>query len=139
MRPRSSLSLLLYPPAAHAHGGPTTDAWVVASFLLLLLGRPRSMRPFAGALVTLVVALVWPLGPLAETSFAAHMAQHMLLIGVAAPLLAVSRLAVPFMKGRSRVARPLLALARPPAAFAIHGAIVWLGHLPALLGGTRPR
>lgn len=133
MRPRSSLLLLLYPAAAPAHAGPTADPWVIASFLLLLFVRPRAVRPFAGALVALVAALVWPLGPLVETSFAAHMAQHMLLIGVAAPLLAVSRVAVPFMKGRSMIARPLLALASPPVAFAVHGAVIWLGHLPSLL------
>jgi cytochrome c oxidase assembly factor CtaG len=134
MRPwRPLLLLLFFPAAAQAHAGPLSDPWLVASFLPLLFVRPRALLPFAGALLALVVALVWPLASYAEASFAAHMAQHMLLIGVAAPLLAISRLAMPLMKGRRTFARPLLMLARPPSAFVVHGAVIWLGHMPALL------
>ena len=41
----------------------------------------------AGGWLSLVIALSSPLDRLAHASFAAHMTQHLLLIGVAAPLL----------------------------------------------------
>ena len=125
--------LLLFPGAAYAHAGPALDPWVAASLLPLLFMRPRARWPFAGALIALFLALFWPLAPLAEQSFAAHMAQHMLLIGIAAPLLASSRPVVSFLKGRGALARPMLALARAPGAFALHGAAIWLGHAPGVL------
>lgn len=133
MRAWSSVLLLVLPSAAYAHAGPTLDPWVIASLLPLLLLRPRAKWPFAGALLALFLALVWPLEPRAGTSFAAHMAQHMLLIGVAAPLLAASRPVVPSLKGRGALARPFLVLARPGTAFVLHGAAIWLGHAPAAL------
>jgi putative membrane protein len=109
------------------------DLWVVASLLPLLLLRPRAVWPFAGALLALFLALFWPLAALGHDSLAAHMAQHMLLIGVAAPLIAASRPVLPFLKGRGALARPVLALARPWCAFVLHGAAIWLGHAPAAL------
>jgi putative membrane protein len=109
------------------------DPWVVASLLPLALLRPRARWPFAGALLALFLALFWPLAPLAHDNLAAHMAQHMLLIGVAAPLIAASRPVLPFLKGRGALARPVLALARPASAFVLHGAAIWLGHAPAAL------
>lgn len=125
--------MLLVPGIAHAHAGPALDPWVIASLLPLLLLRPRARWPFAGALLALFLALFWPLEPLASSSFAAHMAQHLLLIGVAAPLLAASRPVLRALKGRRALARPALALAQPPAAFFLHGAAIWLGHAPAVL------
>jgi len=125
--------LLLVPGTAHAHAAPTFDPWVIASLLPLLLLRARARWPFAGALLALFLALFWPLAPLADESFASHMAQHMLLIGVAAPLLAASRPVLPSMKGRAALARPILLLAQPAGAFFLHGAAIWLGHAPALL------
>jgi cytochrome c oxidase assembly factor CtaG len=44
----------------------------------------------AGALLAIALVLLPPLGPDAELLFAAHMTQHLLLIGAAAPLLAAS-------------------------------------------------
>jgi len=133
MRAWSSVPILLLPRAAWAHAAATPDPWVVASLLPLLLFRPRAAWPFAGALLALFFALIWPLEALAGTSFAAHMAQHMLLIGVAAPLLAASRPVLPFLKGRGWLARPVLAFARPRHAFLLHGAAIWLGHAPRVL------
>lgn len=68
--------------------------------------------------IALGLALFGPLHDAAHRSLAAHMAQHMLLIGVAAPLLAVSL--------------PRLRLS-PALAFGAHGAAVWLAHAPALI------
>jgi len=58
-------------------------------------GRGRIVhvwQPWCGAAawVAIAVALVSPLDQSAETSLSAHMAQHIILISVAAPLLAVS-------------------------------------------------
>jgi putative membrane protein len=135
MRAWRAVSLVLFSTGAHAHGGPawTLDPWIAASLLPLVLLRPRAAWPFAGALVALFLALVWPLEALAGESFAAHMAQHMLLIGVAAPLLAASRPVLPLLKGRASLVRPLLALARPRNAFFLHAAAIWLGHAPRVI------
>ena len=96
--------------------------------------RPRAPWPFAGALLALFLALAWPLGELAHESFAAHMAQHMLLIGVAAPLLVLSRFTVPALRGASWLG----AVARtPPAtAFALHAVAIWAGHAPRVIRWT---
>lgn len=112
------------------------DPWVALSLLPLALLRPRAGWAFGGALLALGVALLWPLPALAERSLGAHMAQHMLLIAVAAPLLAASRPVLRVLKGRGALARPFLALGRPASAFALHGAAIWLGHAPRLLEWT---
>ncbi len=127
------MPLLLIPASAYAHAGPLLDPWVGASLLPLLLLRPRRAWRFAGALLALCLALVWPLEGLADASFGAHMAQHMLLIGVAAPLLAASRPALPMLKGHSLLARPWVVLGKPRSAFLLHGAAIWLGHAPRVI------
>jgi putative membrane protein len=135
MRAWSSAVLLLFSASAHAHAAQAWrfDPWIAASLLTLLLLRPRVAWAFAGALLALFLALIWPLERLAATSFAAHMAQHMLLIGVAAPLIAASRPKLRLLKGRGALLRPLLALARPRTAFFLHGAAIWLGHAPRVI------
>lgn len=50
----------------------------------------RRTRSGVAAVVVLVVALVSPLDAAADATFAAHMAQHLLLSAVAAPLLALA-------------------------------------------------
>lgn len=128
--------LLIFSGSAFAHSAGAAwrfDPWIAASLAPLLLLRPRRPWLFGGALAALFLALVWPLERLAGASLAAHMAQHMLLIGVAAPLLAASRPALPLLKGRGAFARPLLALARPRTAFFLHGAAIWLGHAPRVI------
>lgn len=42
---------------------------------------------FLGGTIALVAALVWPLDAMGESLFAAHMGQHIVLMGAAAPLL----------------------------------------------------
>lgn len=133
MRAWSSVPLLLLPGSAYAHAGPTLDPWVWASLLPLLLLRPRKPWLFVGALAALFLALVWPLEGLADASFGAHMAQHMLLIGVAAPLLAASRPTLTMLKGRGAILRPVLALARARNAFLLHAIAIWLGHAPRII------
>ena len=103
--------------------------------------RPRRPRYFAPAFAAVFLALVWPLDVLSKTSFAAHMAQHMLLIAVAAPLLALSLPSLPALKNlgtRARrwagaACRGWSALARPRAAFALHALAIWTGHAPLVI------
>jgi len=96
------------------------------------------------------LALVSPLHALAEQLFSAHMAQHELLMAVAAPLLVVGRPLVPMLWAlpssvRRRVGRVTRRtdvratwrlLSRPPVAFVIHGVAIWLWHIPVLYQAT---
>lgn len=109
------------------------------------LRRQRGLL-FGLALVTLVAALASPIDTDAEKLFWVHMAQHLLLTMVAAPLLA---LAAPWMQlwralplgVRRAVARPAVSarsvaparsLLRPLPAFVAFNATMWAWHLPAL-------
>lgn len=103
--------------------------------------RATALACFSGGMATLFFALIWPLDALSEVSFAAHMAQHMVLIAVAAPLLAVAQpvpvllAALPPAWRRAVAVTPdamLRALAMPSIAFALHGALVWIWHAPFL-------
>ncbi len=156
----------LAPRLAQAHGSDANgwwsfDPWVwiplTAVAMLYLRGmlvlrhkgvtiaatRLPAPAAFAGGCAALFVALIWPLDVLGEASFAAHMAQHMLLIAVAAPLLALARPApvlLAALPGRLRRLNGALgplhsllrALSRPRVAFAVHGVLVWLWHAPLL-------
>lgn len=106
--------------SAHAHGGspraaafdagvdPTLDPLLLLPLLALCLlyaaglhrawrragiGRGVSRREagaFVGGIAALALALVGPLDALGERLFSAHMAQHLLLMNLAAPLLVLS-------------------------------------------------
>ena len=103
---------------------------------------------FAAGWLSLVVALVSPLHALGEALFSAHMAQHELLMAVAAPLLVLGRPLVPWTfalpkKNRSTVGgwakqgwfrRSLHAVSAPGAAWTQHAAALWLWHMPVLYG-----
>lgn len=89
-------------------------AWNLDPLVLLLLAvavsayvrgwRPASDTPgrraaFAGSVAAIAVALVSPLDAMAATLVSAHMVQHVLLILVAAPLLAVSAPGAALLRG----------------------------------------
>ena len=140
---------------AHSPGAPASCREHIPFVLLLLAAasvyarglrrlRPRWPRRWtaaaiAGAGVT-AAALLPPLDSLAATSVTAHMAQHTLLIVVAAPLLALGRplavlaAAVPAW----RLPRPLAA-PRPGLAAAAHAVALWLWHLPPLYDAALAR
>ena len=141
-------------------GGPAL-LWVLGAALVYWLGGPRRRRPaqsvdrwrtaaFAGGLGAILVALDSPLDGLADELFWVHMTQHILLIGVATPLLALAR---PWMRmwhgvpaavrrpvTRSIARSPRWAPARRAAGFAGGALASWLifnvtfcaWHLPAL-------
>jgi cytochrome c oxidase assembly factor CtaG len=104
----------------------------------------RQAVAFAAGLAAVAVALVSPLDTLAGALFAAHMAQHMLLIMIAAPLLVLGAPGLPLLLAlppawRRRLVRigrhPLATagwhlLSRPVVAWAVHVGALWLWHLP---------
>ncbi len=65
-------------------------------------GWPRQALCFAGAMLTLVVALVSPLDALGDSLFTAHMLQHLLLMLVAAPLLVLSEFPLALLRALPR-------------------------------------
>lgn len=114
------------------------------------VGVGRGIRPvqalcFAAGWLTLAVALVSPLHVAGLTSFSAHMTEHELLMAVAAPLLVVARPVGAFLWAFPKGARPGLAdgfrtrplraawrvLCDPVVATVLHGATLWVWHLPA--------
>jgi putative membrane protein len=87
---------------------------------------------FVAGWALLGVALVSPLCRLAATLVSAHMVQHVLIVAVAPPLLA---LGAPLAVMRARSQRPLLAIT------SVYGLAIWLWHFPpaytlVLLDGT---
>jgi putative membrane protein len=140
---------------------------VVGAAILYRLGGRRSApghrqvaerrwrsAAFYGGLLTIVVAIDTPLDPLSDQLFAAHMAQHVLLLMVAPGLIVLAapwlRLWQPLPLGlrrtvakaiaRRRWAAPLRGLghtlSRPlPAWIAFNGVFV-LWHVPALYDAT---
>jgi len=101
-------------------------------------------------ITALVLALVSPLHPLGEQLFSAHMAQHEILMLVAAPLLVMAHPAVPMLFGiplhwrrsigaftRTPVVRGVWrTLTHPVYAWILHAAAIWIWHAPALFQAT---
>src|SRR5438067_6983170 len=96
--------------------------------------------------VALAAALLSPLDNLAERLFSAHMAQHELLIVVAAPLVGLAsplvavmwvlpaegrRAVMRVVRGR-RVAGVWAAITAPAVVWALHAIALWVWHLPSL-------
>jgi cytochrome c oxidase assembly factor CtaG len=108
----------------------------------------RSFEPVAFAVgwVALLAATLPPLDALAIQLFSAHMAQHELMMLVGAPLVMLGRPLPVWLAGlspavRSRVAAVLQSrtcggvwrvLTAPLVAWTLHGAAIWLWHLPRL-------
>lgn len=152
---------------AHAAGPLQPDdlagAWQLEPGVVILLALSavlyaRGVRDEVGSriacywagLATLALALLSPLHPLGEVLFSAHMAQHEILMLVAAPLLVWSRPAHPLLRGlpfrlrryagrflvSSGVQRVWKSMAAPFSAWWIHAAALWLWHVPALFQAT---
>ncbi len=132
------------PSPTNAAAWPVTPALavvLVAAVTYWLGGRRRvsgghgfeqtgRTAAFALGLLSIVIALDTPLDPLADKLFAAHMAQHVLLLTVAPPLIVVSapwlRLWQPLPLGfRRSVARTL---AKSPRARPLRLAAHWIAH-----------
>jgi cytochrome c oxidase assembly factor CtaG len=164
---RALLVLLLLAGEARAHDpclgcGPEGPGWDSGIALALLLavgglyaaGLGRLWRRaglgrgvpwwralcFACGLALVIAAYASPLHELGDRLFVAHMAEHELLLVVAAPLLALARpfgaLAWGLPAGWRRPAgaiagwRGVAIFARPGTATLLHGAAVWAWHAP---------
>ena len=112
----------------------------------------RSLKPwrawcFAGGLLSLVLALLSPIGTFDSIFFFTHMIQHVLLIMVAAPLLLLGAPVVPTLWGFSRESRRRIGrlfhqghpvhrvfsfLTRPGVALALFILILFVWHYPPL-------
>lgn len=138
---------------------PVLLATLAAAALVHWRGRARLRRRIAGprekrhavafyaGLMVVAGALMSPLDALAHTLFSGHMAQHLLLMVVAAPLLVYARPTAALVAGlpaggrdmvrRSGLRRPSLrrtahALARPVVVWIIGTLALWAWHMPAL-------
>jgi len=76
---------------------------------------------FVGGVVVVVAATTGPLDEESARHFSAHMLQHMVLVLVAAPLLAISRVFVPRTK----------TMTSPALVTVLHAIALWVWHLPA--------
>ena len=105
--------------------------------------RAQRWRPWllASAVVVTVLVTAPPLGELLEERLSTHMAQHMALIMVSAPLLALAAPGRPLLAGMPRSLRaglvriarrlPLGGLLTPHFAWAAHIGLLWAWHMPA--------
>jgi putative membrane protein len=145
------LFILLLPLPASAHGGVgDNDAWTLLGALLLALAwglyalgarrkPPAPMRAacFHAALAIAVPTVFGPLDTWAQTHTSVHMLQHMLLMVVIAPLVAV---AGPLPQWQAATGRRLRALGlvlresgrQPLRLVLLHGVLIWLWHTPRL-------
>ncbi len=108
--------------------------------------RVRQAVAFAAAWLAIALALSPWMDDLSDTWLAAHMAQHELLMVVAAPLMVLSAplvavvwaLPAPLRSTLSKsVQQPAVAatwrvVVAPATVFLLHAAALWLWHLPAL-------
>jgi putative membrane protein len=143
-------ALLLPLPAAAHELRVDADSWTLLSALLLAIAwglyalgaqrkppSPARAAGFHAALVIAALALFGPLDSGAQNHTSLHMLQHMLLMVVIAPLVAI---AVPLPQWQAATGRPLRALGsvlrqssrRPLSLALVHGALIWLWHTPRL-------
>ncbi|MGH9457363.1 MAG: cytochrome c oxidase assembly protein [Thermoanaerobaculia bacterium] len=141
----------------HDHTQPVDAAttWTFDPLVLSLLGiaavlyargamRSRAARPwhvvsFGAGLLTIFIAQISPLDALSDVLFSAHMAQHELLVLVAAPLVVMGRPLVVFLRGLpTRASDAAVRAMRRPAAVRLWRVMtgpfnVWLLHGIVLL------
>lgn len=97
--------------------------------------RKGHIAAFAAGWSTVAAALFSPLDHAAVSSFGFHMVQHELLMIVAPPLLILGR---PFTALAANLPRSALRIAALPlripplAAWGLHAAALWIGHVPRL-------
>ncbi len=111
---------------------------------------PLQIACFAAGWVSLLLALDSPMHEISEQLFWVHMTQHEILMLVSAPLLVLSRPAVPFLWALSTGARDSvsdisrsrpfkavwLAISAPVATWLLSAAALWVWHAPSLFSAT---
>ncbi len=159
-RTRWTVLSALFVDDAHAHRlevvPPPAEAWrmwnpdplmwgaLFVGVTLFLRGARRAARwqlvAVSAGFFALAVALLSPVDTVSGLLFSVHMAQHLLLMLVAAPLFAwgrpgvVALWALP-LRARRFVGRLLTRarwVLRPGVAVTAHTAVVWLWHVPTL-------
>lgn len=146
------LLALLYSAGALGHSASTDNgqaalAALLSAVLLAALwltylrgslqvspGKRRGMV-FHGGTALCYLAVLGPLDEWADTSAAAHMAQHMLFMVAIAPLWVLARPLPQLAAGGGKLmlllGRPAMKLAAHPMAMAwLHGAAIWFWHVP---------
>jgi len=137
---------VLLPLSLAAVGALYLRGWWLLSLRMPARFDPRRLAAFAGGLAAVGLALVSPLETLARSLLQAHMAQHLLLMVVAPPLLWLGAPVAPLLLGLPRrlrrraalalAARPIRRLtgwlAQPALAWAAFVTAFWLWHIPAL-------
>lgn len=146
------MALTLFPEIAWAHNPLTSTgqeqwaAWLAAVLLgafwvLYILGSRRTpVKPwmfwlFQGTAVLTFITLLGPLDDWAETSSAAHMTQHMLMMVVIAPLFALTKplpqLYVVGGRWFKQAWQWAFKITRYPMFCAyLHGFMIWFWHIP---------
>jgi putative membrane protein len=95
---------------------------------------------FSSGLLVVLIALESPLDAVSAQLFAAHMAQHLLLILVAGPFLVLGAPLLPVLwalpeasrRGLGAVWKNVSVLAKPGVAFTLHSLALWAWHVPVL-------
>jgi cytochrome c oxidase assembly factor CtaG len=157
--------LILVSSSALAHEGGAIPAdvwthWNLDPFFLVALLLPatlylrgvltyrvdlRRTALFTGGLLALAVAYISPLNAVSGSLFSAHMAQHLVLMLVAAPLLASSMPVAPLLRGMPKSFRRYVGQTagnvmlrslwhrfnRPLAVFVLHITALLIWHIPA--------
>src|SRR5581483_413959 len=101
-------------------------------------GGRSEVAAFCAGWVVVVFALASPLEEWADGSLTAHMAQHELLMVVAAPLLAAGHLELaivaltPRRRRRALVWWLRMLRINMPVAWALHGTAIWAWHVPTV-------
>lgn len=112
--------------------------------------RPLHVAAFFGGWLALVIALVSPLDALGGILFSAHMAQHEVLMIIAAPLLVLGRplaamlwafppswrLPIANAFQTRSIAATWRFLTAPIIAVVVHAIALWVWHLPSLYEAT---
>jgi putative membrane protein len=112
--------------------------------------RKWEAAAFAAGWLSLFVALVSPAHELGEALFSAHMAQHEILMLVAAPLLVLGRPIIPFLWGLPKSWRPVVGgwarasgfrkiwhgLTAPFVAWLLQALAICVWHIPAFFQAT---
>lgn len=168
LAPRTALAHAGMPPAPHdLWTSWSLEPWVIVPMVIATAmyaigvrrlrrgGRARRLLPrwriaaFAMGVFLMAVALVSPLDTLGSALFAAHMAQHEVMIVLAAPLLVFGMPLVPMLwslpiQRRRHVGRWMRrhlggawhALTQPGLAFVLHAFAVVGWHVPTLYEAT---
>jgi len=129
-----------FDPGALALIGLATVAYVPRWRTVRARHGPRAapvgrLMAFAGAILTLIAALVSPIDRLGEQAFTMHMVQHILLLDLAPILFVVSLTKIilrPATRRLQHLERAAGPLAHPAFAVALYVAVMWAWHVPGL-------